>query len=187
MDTEAWQRLAAKLTERRASLRPEWADRTAFARDNQLSYRSLSDLETARRDNYKASWLTRIEHAYRWQPGSIQRVLAGAEPIPTETPSDPCAPSDAAPLAASVSAWDETIVGPQGVVDETEVLMWRDTPTGREYRLADASDVRIHSEYEFPPGETVEQVIDDLRRLLAPHRANVTQMRREREKRRAHR
>lgn len=116
-----------------------------------------------------------IERFMEWQPGSVHRVLDGGDPIDKEAGADP--------LTAPVETWDARLVGPEGVVDEGEVLMWRDTPTGRLYRLADAEDTRVHTEYEFPPGETPEQVIDDLRGLLYPHRANVHQMERRRARR----
>lgn len=77
MPDPVWARLAQLLAERRSSLRPEWAERTQFARDVGLSYRSLSDLENARRDNYKPSWLARIEELYRLEPGAVQRLLSG--------------------------------------------------------------------------------------------------------------
>src|SRR5690606_38068690 len=59
--SERWQRLAELLAARRARLNPEWADRTRFCADTDLSYRSLSDLENGRRDNYIPAWLAKVE------------------------------------------------------------------------------------------------------------------------------
>ncbi|MFC7330767.1 hypothetical protein [Marinactinospora rubrisoli] len=76
--------MAKLLVARRSELRPEWRDRTVFARDVGLSPRTLSDLEKARRENYRKGWLTQVEYAYRWTPGSVQAVLEGGDPTPAE-------------------------------------------------------------------------------------------------------
>lgn len=79
--------------------------------------------------------------------------------------------------------WDGELVGPSDVLREDERLYWRDEPRGRRYRLADADDDAIHAEYRFAPGETPEEVIEDLRDLLGPHRVAVEQMERRRARR----
>src|SRR5690554_8042268 len=73
--SERWQRLAELLAARRARLNPEWADRTRFCADTDLSYRSLSDLENGRRDNYSPAWLAKVERAYQLKPGAIKRYV----------------------------------------------------------------------------------------------------------------
>lgn len=182
MDTSAWQRLAAKLTERRATLRPEWSERTTFARDTGLSYRSISDLETARRDNYKASWLVKVEKAYEWEPGSIQSVLAGGEPAERGSTPTPL-PQKGSSQSASAPEYDGERVGPDDLLHADERLLWRDEARGRRYWLVDKDDASVNVEYLFEPGETPEQVVDDLRDLLAPYRVAVAQMERRRARR----
>ncbi|MCP3017253.1 hypothetical protein NGM33_28380, partial [Nocardiopsis dassonvillei] len=175
MDTEAWQRLAAKLTERRASLRPDWSERTTFAQDTGLKYRSISDLETGRRANYKPSWLTKVELAYQWQPGSIQRVLDGQEPVPLEDAHQaaPASEAGAAPLAASASEWDGELRAPERPLEGNEVLRWRQTERGRFYRIDDGE---LGIDYTFSADETPEEVIEDLRDLLDQYRVNSRAM-----------
>ncbi|KOX10197.1 hypothetical protein [Nocardiopsis sp. NRRL B-16309] len=175
MDTQAWQRLAEKLTERRATLRPEWSERTTFARDTGLSYRSLSDLETARRDNYKTSWLAKVEKAYQWEPGSIQRILVGETPAEGEA-SPAHRPQGAGPLSAS-EQWDGEIVGPAAPLHEGEVLRWRDLPDRRVWELEMEG---LTYEAQMRPGQKPEEVIDVLRRMFARRVAAANSMMMER-------
>lgn len=176
MDTQAWQRLAVMLAERRASLRPEWQERTAFAADTGLSYRSISDLEGVRRDNYRASWLAMVESAYEWEPGSIREVLAGGDPTPKE------AGTARDLVAGSPTEWEGTLTGPSGPLEEGEVLMWRTDERGTAYRLY-LPEERISVEHVFPASEPREQVIEDLRELMEPHRVQVQQLERRRARR----
>ncbi len=165
MDTSAWQRLADRLIERRASLRPEWSDRTTFARDAGLSYRSLSDLETARRDNYKSSWLTMVESAYQWAPGSIQAVLEGGDPSPKEAPRQETEPTSAS------RAWEGELVGPSDLLYDGEELHWRDTPRARTFRLS-VHDLSF--EAGLPLGTDPADAIGPLRRTMADRVATVS-------------
>ena len=163
MDTEAWQRLATKLVERRASLRPDWSERTIFARDTGLSYRSISDLETARRSNYKASWLVKVERAYQWGPGSIQRILGGGDATPAAevvAGAPPAASAD--PQAAPSADWEGELVGPSGPVLEGEVLRWKRNPD-RDTLVYELAHGDVSMSTGFFPHETPEDVIDELR------------------------
>lgn len=49
--------------------------------------RVIGDLENGRRDNYAASTKIKLEHVLGWGPGSIESILAGGEPLPTEEPA----------------------------------------------------------------------------------------------------
>jgi len=162
MDIEAWQRLATKLIERRASLRSDWSERTIFARDTGLSYRSISDLETARRDNYKASWLVKVERAYQWEPGSIQRILGGGDAIPATGGGVASSLADADPQAAPSTDWDGEIVGPAGPVLEGEVLRWKRSRT-RDALVYELSIGDVSMSTGFFLHETPEDVIDEMR------------------------
>lgn len=79
--SEAWKRLGNLLVARRIDLNVTYRNRRAFAADTNLDYRVLYDIERARRDNYTDSTLAAIEKAYKWAPGSIQRVLGGDLPV----------------------------------------------------------------------------------------------------------
>lgn len=76
-----WQRLAALLSDRRTRLDPQYKSRLKFAADTGLNERLIADLENARRSSYRPTTLGAVETAYRWAPGSIDRVLAGGEPV----------------------------------------------------------------------------------------------------------
>ncbi|MFL1427098.1 MULTISPECIES: hypothetical protein [unclassified Nocardiopsis] len=166
MDTQAWQRLARELAKRRAGLRPEWADRTVFARDNGLSYRSLSDLETGRRDNYKLSWLTKVEAAYRWETGSIQLIIDGADPIPLGEPP--------AATASPEPAWDEELRGPHPPLREGEELRWRHAGDG--LRKVEFSVRGVWAEKRVPADAPWERVVPELRWELMQSMAKATQV-----------
>jgi hypothetical protein len=80
----AWQRLGDLLVARRIELSPRWRNRTRFAEEVGLHWRMLFDIERAKRQSFPAETLMAIEVAYRWQYGSIERVLAGGDPLPVE-------------------------------------------------------------------------------------------------------
>lgn len=75
-----WQRLAALLSDRRTRLDPQYKSRLKFAADTGLNERLIADLENARRSSYRSTTLGAVETAYRWAPGSIDRVLEGGDP-----------------------------------------------------------------------------------------------------------
>lgn len=91
---------------RRAQLDPRYAVRRAFAEHVGLNHGLIRDIETAVRDNYRPSTLAAIESAYQWESGSIQRVLAGQEPIPLESAGRPEATSTQATASATVAGED---------------------------------------------------------------------------------
>ncbi|MFI6883431.1 hypothetical protein [Streptosporangium canum] len=84
MDAESrpkWQRLGKLLAERRARIDPRYATRKVFAAEVGVGHAVLRDIEIAARDNFTAPTIAAIEAAYRWAPGSIERVLAGGDPV----------------------------------------------------------------------------------------------------------
>ncbi|GIH70277.1 hypothetical protein [Sphaerimonospora thailandensis] len=88
-----WTQLADLLIARRKELSraldADWRFRRRFADAHNLDYRTVSDLEVGRRDNYEALTYRRIESAYRWETGSVEAVLGGGAPMP-----EPIVPTD---------------------------------------------------------------------------------------------
>lgn len=80
MASEEWKRLGNLVVRRRNEL--GMTTRESFAEATQLSSRMLGDVEKARRTNFDAGALARIEIALRWQSGSIDRILTGGDPVP---------------------------------------------------------------------------------------------------------
>ncbi len=81
-----WERLARLLVDRRVQLGTQYRNRLKFAADTGLNERLLSDLENFRRTRYRPTSLRAVEAAYRWEPGSIDRVLDGDAPIEMTPP-----------------------------------------------------------------------------------------------------
>ncbi|MGI5485200.1 hypothetical protein [Microtetraspora malaysiensis] len=74
--------LVARRKELSRALDADWRFRRRFADAHELDYRTVSDLEVGRRDNYEEMTYRRVERAYRWERGSIEEVLEGREPRP---------------------------------------------------------------------------------------------------------
>jgi len=81
-NAESWQRLAGELIDRRVALDSRFSNRRLFCQERGIDYRTVSDLENARRDNYGRQTLAKIERAYEWAPGSVRTILEGKEPTP---------------------------------------------------------------------------------------------------------
>lgn len=79
MPNDAWIRLGRLLAEQRGRIEP---NARKFADDTGLNYRLIYDLENAKRSNFSRPKLAQAEEAYRWAPGSINRVLEGGDPTP---------------------------------------------------------------------------------------------------------
>lgn len=84
--SDAWTRLGQMLVQRRIELAPRYRERTVFAEDVGIKWRLLHDIERAKRDSFSAETLAAVEVAYRWQAGSVARVLAGGDPVPIPEP-----------------------------------------------------------------------------------------------------
>ncbi|WP_206538930.1 hypothetical protein [Nocardiopsis lucentensis] len=145
-----------------------WKDVLAAADD--MAAETLRRVRLHGTDAVDDFTVARLERALQLPPGGLRKMEEEAN----------AAEAQGADPQTAYRAWDGEITGPEGAVEDGELLMWRDTPTGRIYRLADAKDPRFHVEYEFLPGETPEQVIDDLRRLHVSHSALVREMERRR-------
>lgn len=74
-----WQRLADEVVRRRGYL---GLTRREFAEDTGFAAKTLGDIENARRKNYGAATLARLERALRWPSGAVDAILRG-EPAPT--------------------------------------------------------------------------------------------------------
>lgn len=82
-DVGDWQRVAAAVRDRRASLR--WTQQQAAERAG-ISLANWGVVEAAGRTSYRPSTLRGICIALRWSTDSIDRILRGEEPI--EVPDD---------------------------------------------------------------------------------------------------
>jgi hypothetical protein len=83
---DQWARLGRLLMERRARLDPSYAVRKTFVEAVGLNAGLIRDIETRQRDTFTPSSLAAVEQAYRWAPGSVQRVLAGGDPVELRAP-----------------------------------------------------------------------------------------------------
>jgi hypothetical protein len=92
--TANWKRLGELLVRRRIELDPRYSNRQLFAAERGINYRTVSDVERGRRDNYEGGTVTALEVAYAVAPGSIGRALAGGElePLPGPARPEPGAP-----------------------------------------------------------------------------------------------
>jgi len=88
---------------RRIELDPRYSNRQLFASERGLNYRTVSDIERGRRDNYEDATVTAVEVAYAVTAGSVARALGGGglEPLPA-----PGAARTAAPRPPAPAAWD---------------------------------------------------------------------------------
>lgn len=80
----AWQRLAGLLVDRRVQLAPRYRNRRVFCEEKDLDYRVVSDIESARRDNFSGVMLTALEVGYEIAEGGIRKFLddPGLEELP---------------------------------------------------------------------------------------------------------
>lgn len=80
---ERWAELARLLRSRRPRIDPKFKNRGTFCDATGLNYKLVQDIEGApeTRTNFSEESFSLIEGAYRWKPGSIQRVLSGGDPI----------------------------------------------------------------------------------------------------------
>lgn len=77
-DDETWERLAERIRERRLEL---GLTQTQLARDAQASDRTIGALERAEQARYHAATLRSVAVALGWTPDSVERILAGDEPV----------------------------------------------------------------------------------------------------------
>jgi transcriptional regulator with XRE-family HTH domain len=83
-----WTDLAALVRRERVSRKMTQA---RFAEAIGLHPRTISNIESASKDNYGPRTKDAIEIAMRWQLGSVDRVANGQKPIPERGREDPLA------------------------------------------------------------------------------------------------
>lgn len=94
-DRESWERLGRLLAARRVEISPRYASRRDFAAEcmgSPSKWRTLHDLELAKRDTFRQDTIRSFEAAYRLVPGSIERTLAGGPLEPADVPGLPPRP-----------------------------------------------------------------------------------------------
>ena len=123
-DQEARAHLGRLLAARRVELDPRYRNRRTFAADTGMGWRTLYDVEMARRDNFTSGTLRAFESAYRLASGSLDRFAGDLEPLPADAPRLAAVPGPVPP-GAEVSA-----------LDRIGVLMASATPT--ELEMLDA-------------------------------------------------
>lgn len=74
-----WQRLASAIVARRAEL---GMTQVGVATAGGISLDRIQALEGAKRTSYRKNTLAALERALQWEPGSVQAVLAGGDPLP---------------------------------------------------------------------------------------------------------
>jgi hypothetical protein len=126
-DRTAWERLGRLLSERRTQISPRYANRRAFAADREMNWRTLHDIEQAKRDNFGPATMRAFETAYMLAPGSLARTLADGdlEPLPPAAPPEP-EPERWNDEPQDDAAWD---LFPD---DETKRKIWRATASLKE-------------------------------------------------------
>lgn len=117
MADEAWKRLGQLLVQRRTEL--GYPKRLPWVRDvlGLSNDRIQSDLENARRDNYDQATLYLVEQQYQWEPGSIEKVLAGGQPdrMPGTSPDNRFAPPGELDVAELNAMYGEAIIFSENV------------------------------------------------------------------------
>lgn len=98
------QRLAEHVVARRVQL--GYQRRPAFVEAAGISLRTLGDIENGRRDRYDPATIASIEHALKWATGSVNRILAGDDPIELRTDNDKTPEADD-PLLLQVMRRDD--------------------------------------------------------------------------------
>lgn len=103
-----WKRLGEMLVRRRIELDPRYANRQTFAKQTGVNYRTISDVERGRRDNYEDATLTALEVAYAVKPGSIGRALADGElePLPGPRAAGPPSLRPVPPLPSETAGYE---------------------------------------------------------------------------------
>jgi len=82
MDHGGWGRVGERIDRERIRL----GHRTlaGFARSAGIGKSTLDNLIHARKTSYDSATLAAVEKALCWQPGSIERIGRGSEPIPDQ-------------------------------------------------------------------------------------------------------
>lgn len=79
-----WPALARAVVAQRTAL--GYTSQKTFAAASDISLRTVSDLETGKRDSYSASTLGRLQTALQWPEGHIAAILASTDDNPAAPP-----------------------------------------------------------------------------------------------------
>lgn len=150
VDSNARELLGKLLEDRRAEIAPRYADRMLFAVERMGSrskWRTLFDLERAKRATFKPETLRAFERAYELEPGSLDRFNGELEPLAAAPEPSPRPP---APGAYADDPGDDpaAILFPE---DRAKRWIWR-TPDATEaekvnmIKALDAERRRIRAE-----------------------------------------
>ena len=99
---DARMRLGELLAARRVEIDPRYADRMLFAVErlgSRSKWRTLFDMENAKRARFKPGTLRALEGAYRLEGGSLDRFDGELEPLPADAPRLTAVPVPAPPGA----------------------------------------------------------------------------------------
>lgn len=89
LDNADWRRLGAYVTRRRDELGMTQTDVQATGGPSTATQRLI---ESAGRVAYRSAILASLERALRWESGSVEQILVGGEPTPTERAPEPAKP-----------------------------------------------------------------------------------------------
>lgn len=110
----AWERVGEQLVRRRIEVDPRYSNRQTFADERGVNYRTISDIERGRRDNYEDATIAALEVAYVVRPGSIRRAVddgGDLEPATAAAPSRPLRPVSTPPMPSPGSPAEEILAG----------------------------------------------------------------------------
>ena len=127
-----WERLARQVDARMRELQLGAHDIQARGGP---SIAAVSHLRNATQTAYRSGTLTRLESALDWEPGSVQRVLRGGEPV---------AVVKTRPVATAVVERTPGTFSRLQLADGTEVLAW--TPGGGTLSTSQEAEVRAFFE-----------------------------------------
>lgn len=158
--TPDWKRLGEQLMRRRIETDPRYSNRQLFTDERGLNYRTVSDIENGRRDNYEDQTLAAIEIAYRLAPGSIRRSLASGALEPLSAAPLSAVPSPSSPYAPA-DVKDEVITLQLGMIRELVPHLPQEMQetVGRWMDLIDAT-------WRLPQDDRAELLLQVLQRRL---------------------
>lgn len=147
-DKDAWTRLGILLERQRVMLDTRYSNLSLFAEERGLNWRMAWDAEKGRRTNFKPATRLALDIAYGWEPGSVDAVLAGGDPVPAALPAPPPAaePREVTVLRQALSA-------PERVIMDSD--------------LSDQDKAELVAEYRAAGGDTIVREFADKLRARA--------------------
>ena len=107
-------RLARLMNERRLDLGLRWDQVAAISGVSDSGLRLLRRADSVPRELTQRG----IERALRWQPGSVLRIISGGDPVSLATETG-------IPADAPVCSFEQSILGEDGISEETKVQLIR--------------------------------------------------------------